>query len=136
MSVEFKIVAMDNDTCIDFLEAIRWRGNPICPYCKSQNSTNSKTDRRKHCNNCNTSYSVTVGTIFHRTRLPLWKWFAAIAVLLTSIRQPVVRELASRIEVNSKTANRLINKLHQEIHYQRPFLLSIAKKYVQIHDQY
>jgi len=53
---------------------------------KSANQTPMPKEkkRRYHCNNCNTSFSVTVGTIFHRTHLPIQKWFLAIAIILNA----------------------------------------------------
>ena len=57
------------EDCIRHLESIRWKGKPTCPYCKSKNCTPMPKEHRYHCNSCNTSYSVTVGTIFHKTKI-------------------------------------------------------------------
>jgi len=65
--------------CIAYLEKIRWKYQPVCPYCKSIRVTSFKKEQRHHCNNCNTSFSVTVGTIFHKTKLDLQKWFLNLA---------------------------------------------------------
>ena len=64
-----------HEDCLAYLEKVRWNNVPTCPYCNSTNSTSFKKENRHHCNNCNTSYSVTVGTIFHKTKLDLQKWF-------------------------------------------------------------
>ncbi len=68
--------------CILYLEEVRWKGKPICPYCGSIRSTSIHKEWRYHCNKCHTSFSVTTGTVFHRTHLPLQKWFLAISLLL------------------------------------------------------
>jgi len=77
----------DQESCIAHLEAARWRGQPTCPYCGST-KTAVRTDKdlpyRHRCRECNTSFSVTIGTIFHRTRLPLQKWFLAIMLMLNA----------------------------------------------------
>ncbi len=57
------------DSCIKHLEQCKWNNTPKCPYCESINQTPLKDTYRYHCNNCNTSFSVTVGTIFHQTHL-------------------------------------------------------------------
>ena len=59
--------------CIAHLEDVRWQGKPRCVYCQSTNVTPAPKEKRHHCNNCNTTFSVTVGTIFHHTHLPLSK---------------------------------------------------------------
>lgn len=92
------------DDCIDYLEKVRWNHNPQCPYCKSHNFTPMPHEHRYHCNNCNTSYSVTVGTIFHKTKLDLQKWFFAISLILNAKKGISARQLARDIDVNKNTA--------------------------------
>lgn len=92
------------DACIEHLEKVRWDGIPKCPYCKSKKSTPMQSERRHHCNNCNTTYSVTVGTIFHRTHVDLQKWFLAIALVLNAKKGISARQLARDIEVHRNTA--------------------------------
>jgi transposase-like protein len=86
------------------LEKVRWEDKPICPYCKSIRVTSFKKEQRHHCNNCNTSFSVTVGTVFHKTKLDLQKWFLAIGLLLNARKGISARHLARAIHVNKNTA--------------------------------
>ena len=90
--------------CIAFLEVIRWHGTPVCPYCKSDRVTPCKDEHRYHCNNCNTSFSVTVGTIFHHTHLPLQKWFLAVSLILNAKKGIAARQLGRDLDVNRNTA--------------------------------
>lgn len=62
-------------------------------------------ERRYHCNNCFSSFSVTVGTIFHRTRLPLSTWFDAMVLLRSSSFSS--RDLAKRLGINKSSAWRI-----------------------------
>ena len=79
----FEIFPTQKD-CIAYLEKVRWPDKPHCPYCKSPNQTPLPKEQRYHCNNCNTSFSITVGTIFHKTHLPLQKWFLATSLILNA----------------------------------------------------
>ena len=90
--------------CLKHLENVRWNNTPKCPYCKSENQTPVKGKPRYHCNNCNTSYSVTVGTIFHKTKADLQKWFLAITLVLNAKKGMSARQLARDIEVTKDTA--------------------------------
>lgn len=90
--------------CIHYLEKIKWKETPICPYCQSDNCTSFKSELRHHCNNCNTSFSVTVNTIFHQTHLPLQKWFLAISLILNAKKGISSRQLARDLKVNKDTA--------------------------------
>lgn len=99
------------DHCLDHLETVWWAGKPICPYCNSNRVSSLKSEHRHHCNNCNTSFSVTVSTIFHNTKLPLQKWFLAVALTLNAKNGLSARQLARQIRVNKDTAWRITMKI-------------------------
>ncbi|MGK7925991.1 MAG: transposase [Spirulina sp.] len=96
-----------------YLVQIRWGGVPQCPYCESTKATLLKKERRYHCNECFTSYSVTVGTLFHHTHVDLKKWFLAIALIAGRPDGISVRKLAKAISVNKNTAALMIKRIHQ-----------------------
>ncbi len=114
--------------CLAFLETSRWNGKPICPYCDSDRTTAVPKERRYRCNSCNTAFSATVGTVFHRTRLPLQKWFAAISLILDAKKPISARHLAQRIGINRNTAWHLSTRIRLALlePSQRDLLLDIA----------
>lgn len=95
------------EDCIAYLEKVRWQGEPRCPYCKSRKKTPLPKEHRYHCNSCNTSYGVTVKTIFHKTRLPLQKWLLAVSLILSAKKGISARQLARHLKVNRNTAWRI-----------------------------
>ena len=99
--------------CRTYLEQLRWQSKPVCPYCNSTNITLTPKEQRHHCNNCNTSFSVTVNTIFHHTHLPLQKWFLAVSLVLSAKKGIAARQLARDLEVNKNTAWRMAMKIRQ-----------------------
>ncbi len=90
--------------CLVYLEQIRWSNRPVCPYCKSNSITKMKNENRYHCNTCNTSFSVTIRTLFQKTRIDLQKWFYAIYLILNNINKKSIRSLSNEIQVNKDTA--------------------------------
>ena len=99
--------------CRTYLEQLRWQSKPVCPYCNSANITLRPKEQRHHCNNCNTTFSVTVNTIFHCTHLPLQKWFLAVSLVLNAKKGIAARQLARDLEVNKNTAWRMAMKIRQ-----------------------
>jgi len=99
--------------CITYLEQARWQSKPVCPYCNSVNTTPRPKEQRHHCNNCNTTFSVTVNTIFHCTHLPLQKWLLAVSLVLNAKKGIAARQLARDLEVNKNTAWRMGMKIRQ-----------------------
>jgi transposase-like protein len=97
----------DESDCVAHLEKVRWNGKPVCPYCTSDHSTPLPAEWRHHCNACNTTYSVTVGTIFHHTHLPLQKWLLAVSLVLNAKKGLSARQLARDLEVNKNTGWRM-----------------------------
>ena len=101
------------EDCIAHLEQVRWNGVPSCPYCNSTNQSPLPKEKRFHCNTCNTSFSVTVGTIFHKTRLDLQKWFLAISLVLNAKKGYSARQLGRDIDVTKDTAWRMFMQIRR-----------------------
>ncbi|HEY9158274.1 IS1595 family transposase [Candidatus Binatus sp.] len=99
----YRLYPKESD-CIAHIEAVRWRGKPVCPYCGSDRSTAMPKEQRHHCNNCKTSFSAMVKTIFHHTHLPLQKWFLALSLILNAKKGIAARQLGRDLEVNKDTA--------------------------------
>ncbi len=100
-----------NEDCIKYLEGILWLNKPKCPYCKSEAKTDIPKESRYRCNTCNTSYSVTAKTMFHRTRLDLQKWFYAIQLILNSNDDYGVRQLGRDLQVTKDTASLVLIRI-------------------------
>ena len=117
----------NHEECLALLEQIRWGGIPQCPYCQSTNSTAIKKEHRYHCNACFNSYSVTVDTLFHKTRVDLHKWFVAIHLVLNSSGDTSVRQLAKKIGVNKNTAAYILKRIRQSMAEEPELLQKIVE---------
>lgn len=115
------------EECIEHIEQKRWYEKPICPYCNSDRTTKRRNSLRYHCNTCNTSYSATVNTIFHNTKLPLQKWFLAIYLVLNAKKSISNRQLARDIEVTKDTACRMQTQIKKAMKDYRDFLDDVIK---------
>ena len=112
--------------CLAILEKIRWNGIPTCPYCGSSQSRKLKNESRYQCNECFTSYSVTVDTLFHKTHVELWKWFLAIHLVCSEDISG--RQLAKRIQVNKNTACFMRSRIKQEMSANSVLLRSLQRR--------
>ena len=99
------------EDCIAHLERARWNGKPACPYCGSART--SRLQHRHRCYACKTSFSVTVGTIFHHTHLPLQKWFLAVTLMLNAKKSLSALQLSRDLEVNKNTAWRIAMQIRK-----------------------
>ena len=120
-------MTLNNDKYLGILEQILWNGKPKCPYCGSNNATAYKSEKRYHCNSCYTSFSVTVGTIFHKTHVSLDKWFLAIRLVMSSSGGISVRQLASEVGVNKNTAASMVKRIKEEMKQESDMLRRFAQ---------
>jgi transposase-like protein len=74
---EFEQRFATEDACRAYLAQLRWPTGFCCPQCKTSGSWTT-TRCLMMCRRCGYQASVTAGTIFHRTRLPLQDWFRAM----------------------------------------------------------
>jgi transposase-like protein len=112
---DLKILFPDNASSLKFLENLRWGKKPVCPHCGSDRVTSFKKEHRHHCNACNVSFSATVNTVFHNTRIPLEKWFTALALIFQDKKKVSARKLAAEIDVNKNTAWQMLSKLEHSL---------------------
>lgn len=86
---------------------LRWGKSGFhCPHCGSIRIS-SKDKNHHHCNGCNRTFTDTSGTIFHSTKIPLWKWLTAIYYFIDSPRGISSYTLAKYISVSQPTAWRM-----------------------------
>ncbi len=97
----------DRQACITHLEQIRWGDCPACPYCQSEDVARKRENQtvgRWNCHACKSSFNVLAGTVMQKTKVPLQKWFLAIALLLNAKKSLSSHQLARDLELNHKTA--------------------------------
>ena len=78
---EFQAAFPDGEACWEAVRRARWPEGFICPRCGHDASSWISTRRLEQCRGCRYQCSVTAGTVFHRTRVPLLTWFWAIFFL-------------------------------------------------------
>jgi transposase-like protein len=96
------------DEAHKFLEAIRWPNGPVCPHCHNPGGyrlKETKTGRRPlKCKKCRKLFSLTVGTIFEDSHIPLTKWAGAIHLMCASKKGMSAHQLHRMLGVTYKTA--------------------------------
>lgn len=94
------------ETCREYLELQRWNGVPVCPHCATTNNTRLKGGKRFQCNEkqCRGKFSVTVGTVFENTKIPLTKWFLAMYIIANHSKGISSTQLSNWLDVTQTTA--------------------------------
>lgn len=99
------------DQCHAALIEMRWPEGFICERCGERKYSYAKPRRVFQCSACRTQTTVKAGTIFHKSRTPLVKWFLAIYLLTQSKNDIAALELARQLGVKWDTAWLIKQKL-------------------------
>lgn len=113
---DLMVAFQDPQTAIDHFTAIRWPEGAVCPYCDCPKTYTLSRKNKFRCSNCTRNFSVTVGTIFEDTKLPLRVWFGAIWLITSHPKGVVSTTLARDLGINQKSAWLVLHRL-------RPFYL-------------
>jgi transposase-like protein len=80
--------------CRLYLERLRWPGGVACPRCdETERLLWLESLDKWHCYGCRYQFSVTARTLFHQSHLALWKWFAAVQLMVHADRPVAALEL-------------------------------------------
>ena len=82
--LEFQDKFPEEKNCIDYLVKMRWPNGIKCQICNGEKFDFMKTRRVFECRKCRKQVYITAGTIFHKSRIPLRKWFWMIFLMATS----------------------------------------------------
>jgi transposase-like protein len=118
----------NEDAAREHLEALHWPEGPFCPHCGSVKATRLPAQRgrktRAHpegalrkgvvqCNDCRQQYTVTVGTVFESSKVPLHKWLYVNHVLCSSKKGTSAHQIARNIGVSYKTAWFMMHRIRE-----------------------
>jgi transposase-like protein len=98
----------DSHKAAEYLESLRWPNGPVCPHCGESERKHyhlpHKTRRLWKCATCRKQFTVTVGTIFEGSHIPLNKWLLAFYLLCSSKKGMSAHQLHRMLGVTYKSA--------------------------------
>jgi transposase-like protein len=101
----------DANAAREHLEKQRWPNGAVCPHCGSCDPKRVYALKGKahrpglyQCNDCLQQFTVTVGSVFERSKIPLNKWVLATHLLGSSKKGMSAHQLHRMLGVTYKTA--------------------------------
>ena len=109
MSDLSKAIFHDETKAREWLEARLWPQGPICPKCGTiGEATLMQGDSHRsglyQCNSCREPFTVTVGTLYERSKVPLHKWLAATHLMMASKKGVSALQIGRMLGLSKKTA--------------------------------
>jgi transposase-like protein len=121
------------DKCRSYLIDLRWPTGVQCPRCACKSVSRIEERGQFDCNACRYQFSVTSGTIFHDTHLPLWKWFLASYLMIESRKGISANQIKRTLGISYKTAWYLCHRIRNAM---REIRMDQLKGVVEVDETY
>ncbi len=123
------------------LEAIRWPNGPICPHCGSVDNAHRIKGKSARpglwfCGECRKQFTVTVGTLFERSKIPLHKWVLANHMICASKKGMSAHQLHRMLGVTYKTAWFMAHRIREAMCEIKPSSVGGKNKVVEADETY
>ncbi len=133
----------DEDKAREALEAARWPNGPYCPHCGATERVAKVGGEKKthrpglyYCNECRGQFTVTVGTVFERSKVPLTKWWLASHLLGSSKKGMSAHQLHRMLGVTYKTAWFMAHRIREGMADLDPTPLGGKDKVVEVDETF
>lgn len=106
----------NEDICREYLEKMRWADGIVCPYCDHSGKMYRIENGKRHkCGNsqCHKKFSVTVGTVYENTKIPLSTWFGALYLCTAHKKGISSLQLHRDLGVTQKTAWFMLHRIRE-----------------------
>jgi transposase-like protein len=115
----------DEDKARGLLESLYWPNGPVCPHCKNTGTaakgvvalTSKATSKRPgrkglyFCGSCRKQFSVTVGTVFEGSHIPISKWLMAMFIICSSKKSISANQLHRMLKITYKTSWFMLHRI-------------------------
>ncbi len=109
----------DETKAREWLEARVWPNGPVCPHCGATSDDVTKLAGKAHrsglyqCAACREQFTVTVKTVFERSKIPLSKWLAALFLLTASKKGVSAHQVHRSLGISYKSAWFMMHRLRE-----------------------
>jgi transposase-like protein len=112
----------DENLAREFMESQRWPDGPVCPHCGNADADQITSLKGKahrpglfQCKECSQQFTVTVGTVYERSKIPLTKWLMAIFMLNAGKKGTSAHQIHRQLGVTYKTAWFMCHRIRESM---------------------
>src|ERR1700724_4708452 len=137
----FNPIFTDENKAREWLEARVWADGRACPHCgvfDQSTLMHGKSHRPGlyQCNACREPFTVTVGTLYERSKIPLHKWLAATHLMMASKKGVSSLQIGRLLGLSKKTAWFLCHRIRESLRETNPDMLGGNGKTVEIDESF
>jgi transposase-like protein len=110
-------IFQNDNAAREWLEARVWPEGPVCPHCGSLTATVLRGEAHRpgvyQCNDCREQFTVTVKTVFERSKIPLSKWLAALFLMTASKKGVSAHQVHRMLKISYKSTWFMMHRLRE-----------------------
>lgn len=110
-ALEFNDQFASDECCLQFIAQLRWPNGFVCPNCQHDDGYQLHSRRVIQCVVCRHQTSITAGTLFHKTRIPLRIWFYIIRAMSSDKGGASSTRLAAELGMHQTTVWHMQHKV-------------------------
>jgi transposase-like protein len=115
----------DETAAREWLEARIWPNGPVCPHCGVVDAATLMKGKSHRpglyqCNACREPFTVTVGTLYERSKVPLHVWLHATHLLMASKKGMSALQIGRMLGLSKKTAWFLCHRIRESLRETTP----------------
>jgi len=135
-------IFQDADKAREYLEASRWPNGPVCPHCGSTDENVAKLGGKSTrpglyaCKGCRGHFSVTVGTVYERSHIPLNKWLLATHLMCAGKKGTSAHQLHRMLGITYKSAWFMAHRIREAMKDTSTEPMGGAGKHVEADETY
>jgi len=131
----------DANAAREHLEALHWPNGPVCPHCGSTDKITKLAGKSTRpgvhkCNDCARPFTVTIGTIFEDSKIPLNKWLLAFRLMSSSKKGMSAHQMGRSLGITYKSAWFMCHRIRASMAPTNPAPLGGPDKVVEADETY
>ena len=141
MSNLSNLIFHDAEAAREWLEARVWKAGRSCPHCGAVDQSilmKGKSHRPGlyQCNACRQPFTVTVGTLYERSKVPLNKWLMVTHLMMASKKGMSALQISRMIGLPYKTTWFLCHRIRESLVDVEPVKIGGSEKVVEADETY
>jgi transposase-like protein len=132
----------DETTAREWLESQLWPDGPVCPHCGCDRDRITSLRGKAHrpglyqCNACREQFTVTVKTVFEKSRIPLSKWLTALFLMTASKKRISGHQIHNVLGVSYKSTWFMCHRLREAMRFAKAPPLGGLEETVEVDETY
>lgn len=115
-------ISATEEKCRTYLEELIWNGKPFCAHCKSEKKIYRYADNKRFkCSECKKQFTITKGTIFEYSKIPLTKWFLVLYLFSSHKKGISSKQIARDFGITQPNSWNMLHRIRLAMNNNKQF---------------